>query len=277
MKKRDLIVFILLFFLSPFLAPSLFPAPDTQTPPAGPAIPFGEHLVYDIYWFGRQVGTGEVEVGQKTIDKGRVVFNVVGTAQANDFLENIYPVHDQVQSWIDASTLESLQFEKKIDENGNQSDEVDVFDAVSKKGRHLSLKSGEKKDFSIALPAQDVASAVYWVRRQKLVPGQSPFKIVLSCNQKNWELEIKAIRRETKKLRGLGVVDSILVVPRLRVNGVLDTRGKAWVYLKNDAFHTPFLVKVQTPFGPVLGLLRPPQINEPLGPKSRKDDLPSNE
>jgi hypothetical protein len=267
MTNRSLTAILAIFCFSIISAPLIIPAPsdlaaDTGAlktviqPPAVRTLPLGEHLVYDIFWFGYKVGVGEAEVREKTEFKGREVFHVVGTAKSNDFLEDVYPVYDEAHSWIDASTLESRQFEKKTDEDGQQEDEIDIFDSAGKKGHHRSVKNGENKDFNLTAPVHDAASAVYWVRRQTLVPGQSPLKVVLTCNQKDWELEINVIRRQIKKLPGQGVVDSILVVPTLRVNGILDTRGKIWVYLRNDPLHTPLLIKVKTPFGPVLGVLR---------------------
>lgn len=258
MANRNLIAFLLLFCFSFGLTAPAFAA--TEAPAlAVQTLPLGERLVYDIYWFGYKVGVGEVEVREKTALNGHEVFHVVGTAKSNDFLEDIYPVYDTAQSWIDVSTLESRQFEKNVDEDGDQDDETEVYDAGGKKGHYESLKTHAKKDFSVTVPVHDAASAAYWVRRQKLEPGQAPLKIVLSCGQKDWELEINVISRQIKKLPGQGVVDSILVVPKLRVNGVPDTRGKTWVYLKNDALHTPLFIKVKTPFGPVLGILRPAQ------------------
>lgn len=215
----------------------------------------GERLIYEVFWMGAPVGLGTLEVKEMTTLDGRRAFHVVAVAETNEFLSNIYPVHDEVHSWIDAETLQSLQFEKKVSEGSYRADEKIVYDPAHQKAFYESLKNGSKKEFSIHTPVQDILSAFFWVRRQPMELGKS-FKTTVNSDEKDWDLELEVIRRENKELRGRGVFDTILIEPKTRLKGVLEKRGRVWIHLKNDAFRTPICITFKTPFGPVVGVLK---------------------
>ncbi len=99
-------------------------------------------------------------------------------------------------------------------------------------------------------------SAFFWVRRQAFIAGRS-VRTTVNNGEKDYGLEVDLLRRETRELRGQGVLDTLLVEPRSRYQGILDKRGRVWVHLKNDAARTPLIVTFRTPFGPIVGVLKP--------------------
>ena len=125
-----------------------------------------------------------------------------------------------------------------------------------KKGYYHSLKNGSEKEFDISVPVHDAISAFYWARRQFLWPG-TVAKTTVNNGEKDYDFHFIALRRETKELRG-GSVDTILVEPKSHYRGILDKRGRVWVHLLNDALRTPAVVRFQTPFGPIIGVLKNP-------------------
>src|SRR3989338_5534168 len=166
--------------------------PQVRAEEAPPAIPVGEHLVYKITWLRIPIGIGEVWAKEKTTLNGREVYHIVGKIETNKVLSKIFPMHDEAHSWIDAETLESVQFEKKVDELRTHAHERLIFDRQAKKGRYESFITGERYEFPVTVPVHDVFSAMYWARRQKAVPG-TPLKTVLCADQKDWALTIHII------------------------------------------------------------------------------------
>lgn len=219
------------------------------------SIPLGESLTYDVSWMGIPVGIGTLHVKEKTIFNGREAYHVVAVAQTNEFLSRIYPVRDEVHSWIDVSTLQSLGSRKTVSEGFYRADEQVVYDEANKKGFYESLKNGSKKEFAIAVPAHDAISAFYWARRQPLEPGTS-LQTTVNNGEKDYSLEVRVLERGPKELRGRGALDTILIEPRSRYQGLLDKRGRVWVHLLNVPSRTPLLVTFHTPFGPITGALR---------------------
>lgn len=195
-------------------------------------IPLGERLVYHMSWLGVPIGTAELWAKEKTTMNGKEVFHVVGIMQTNKFLSAIFPVHDEIHSWIDAETLTSIKFEKKISEGKTRSHESMEFQK----------------------PAHDVISAFYWVRRQQLTPGQS-VRTVVTADRKEWALELVVLKRETLELRGWDPVDTLLVEPRSRVAGLPEKKGKSLMNLSDDSSKKPVRITYKAPFGRIAGIL----------------------
>lgn len=257
-RTRWYVVLLLLLLSVPAYAESNFAgkksAPFAAVAPSQ-EIPLGEHLLYDVSWMGVPVGFGELWVKEKVMFEGREAYHVIAVARTNDFLSKIYPVRDEVHSWIDIKTLQSLGSEKKASEGNYRADERVVYDEVNKKGHYESLKTGEKKEFTIAVPVHDPVSAFYWVRRQALQPGKT-LKNTVNNGEKDYSLEVDVVRREAKEIRRRGVMEVILIEPRSRLQGILEKRGRVWVHLKNDPSRTPLLFTFYTPFGVITGALQ---------------------
>lgn len=231
----------------------------TRVPP-NQEIRLGEHLVYKITWLRIPVAIGDLWVKEKVTLNGRKVLHVVGILETNRILKKIFPMQDEAHSWIDAKTFESVQFEKKVDEIKIKAHERMVFDAAKKKGYCESLKTGEKKEFKITAPVHDVLSVVYWARRQVLEPGKSAH-IVLTANQKDWALEVKAVKNETVKVFGRKM-ETLRVEPNTVSEGV-PRRGMAHFNITNDSLRIPVRGVYKAPFGSVVGTLQ--KIEFPLG------------
>ena len=258
---RGAVILFLVLIASPVQAANNFASNarkiESKGPLVAPAqkIPVGEKLAYEVSWMGVNVGIGTLEIKATIELEGRRAFHVVAIAETNEVLSKIYPVHDEVHSWIDAETFQSLQFQKTVSEGFYRANEVTKYDAANKKGHYESLKNGTKKEFDIHVPAHDIISAFYWARRQPLEPGKT-VKTIVNSDEKDWDLEIETLRRDTTQVRGWQAFDTLLIEPKTRLKGVLEKRGRVWIYLKNDPSRIPILIQFKTPFGPIVGVLK---------------------
>jgi len=223
-------------------------AEETPVPPV-----IGERLEYKITWLGIPVGTGELWVKEKTTLGGREVIHLTGSIKTNKVLRKIFPMNDIADSWIDAKTLQSLQFEKNVNELREKAHERMVFDAGSKKGHYESFTTGKKHDFNITVPVHDVFSAIYWVRRQPLVPGET-LKTVVIANQVDWALDVKVLR--TEKVKVNGEKTETFRANLDTVSEGVERIGRAYINITTDASRIPVRLGYKAPFGSVIGTLK---------------------
>ena len=183
------------------------------------AIPLGERLVYRMSWLGIPIGTAELWAKEQITMNGKEVIHVIGRMETNKFLSVIYPIRNEIHSWIDADTLTSVKFEKHISEG--------------------MMKAHEIMEFKT--PAHDVISAFYWARRQPLTPGQS-VRTALIVDGNEWTLEVVVLQRRTLELRGWGQADTLLIEPRGRTAGLPEKKGKSLMDILDDASKIPLRI-----------------------------------
>ena len=224
-----------------------------EPPLAKPVV--GEKLFFDVYWMTFHVGFGSLEVKEEVKLHGREAYHVIAIARTNDFLSKIYPIRDEIHSFIDAEKFRSLEFRKTLQEGRYRADERVVFDHNKKKGLYRSFLNKSEKEIGVASDVNDLVSAFYWFRSQNVPPGKSAH-ILVNSEEKDWDLEMQVLQRETKAIRGRGNVDTILVEPKTRLKGILYDRGRAWINFSTDKTRTPVLITIKTQFGPVRGALR---------------------
>ena len=250
MKKKQ--VSSILFIIWVCLVTGRVSAEETAIK-AIPEIQIGEHLEYKITWLKIPVAVGELWVKEKIILNGYEVIHVVGIIETNKVLRKIFPMHDEAHSWIDATTFESVQFEKNVNEIKMKANEKTVFDPTKKKGYLKSLKTGEKKEFNISVPVYDVLSVIYWARRQELEPGKS-FNTMLTAIERDWALELKVIGHEKVKFQGKKI-DTLRVEPNTISEGK-PRKGMAYFNVTNDSSRLPVRGVYKAPFGNVVGTLK---------------------
>ncbi|MBI2095486.1 MAG: DUF3108 domain-containing protein [Candidatus Omnitrophica bacterium] len=230
-------------------------AREIAAPLAAPRV--GERLVYDVFWMGIPVGIGTLEVKEKTTVDGRRVFHLEATARTGAFLSKLYPVEDQVRSLVDAEKFYSIEFRKTLREGRYRADERVRYDYAARKGYYESFWNKSKKEIPLGPGGyvRDILGVFYWFRLQKAEVGRS-IKTVVNSEEKNWDVELRVLSRQTKEIKGRGAFDTILVEPKTRLKGVLYRRGRALVYFTTDPRRLPVWITLKTPFGPVVGVLR---------------------
>ncbi len=217
----------------------------------------GEKLVFAVSWMGIPVGTGSLEVKEKSILNGRETYHVVALAETNEFLSKLYPVHDEIHSTFDAEDYRSYEFSKTLKEGRYRAEEKIVFDHAAKKGRYESFLNKDKKTVDITQGTMDLLSAFYWFRSQSVkVGGRAETSV--SSEEKDWRTEFRVLRAEIKIIRNHGAFWTLVVEPKTGLKGILYDRGQAWVYFTTSAARIPIWITLKTPFGPVVGVLENP-------------------
>lgn len=215
---------------------------------------FPEKLVYEVAWGIIGVGEATLEAERIVDFNGRPAYHIVSRAYSNKFCDGFYKVRDVNESWMDAVTLTSLGYKKEVREGHFHRDEW----LLSQEGRWIGKWAGRDGNFSVqtgtAPPtAQDILSAMYYLRGKTLTPGT---EIVLDVNtRQNWPLIVKVLRKEKIKTPA-GRFDAFVIEPFMRHEGIFVQKGnRLQVWLSDDPKRVPVQMKVEVFFGSITAKL----------------------
>ena len=218
---------------------------------------FPEKLTMDVTWGLLSVGEATLGVDKLVMFNGRPAYHLVSEARSNSFCDAFYAVRDLNESWVDARTLTSLGYSKKLREGLYYRDVWVLYDRdagtfverQTKKNGSFTVKTG-----TIPAQVQDILSSVYFLRTHDLPDGG---QVVVDVNTpENWPLVVKVTKRETVKL-ARGRTPAVLIEPAMRREGLFIQKGKRLrLWLSDDAAKRPLMMKVDVFFGHITAVLR---------------------
>ena len=218
---------------------------------------FPEKITLQVSWGMLDVGEATLSVDRIVLFNGRPAYHLVSEAKSNAFCDTFYRVRDLNESWLDARTLTSLGYSKKLREGGFFRDEWVLYDRDA--GAFVARRVNKDGSFAVrtgTIPARvhDILSSIYYTRAQELPAGG---EVVVDVNTPdNWPLSIKVKERETVKTHA-GKFPAVLVEPEMRREGLFVQKGKRLrLWLSDDAQKRPLLMKVEVFFGHVTASLR---------------------
>ena len=212
---------------------------------------FPERLVFDVSW-------GLLSVGHATLGVERVVrfaatpaYHIVSEAVSNGFCDTFYKVRDLNESWVDAKTMTSLGYSKKLREGKFFRDEWVVYDKPEK--RFLSKTTNRDRSFSYASGAipssvQDVLSSVFYVRTGSSPTPRSSWTSAPSRPGLCWARDPQGGSDPA------GTFDTVLVNPPC-ARKASSSKGKGCRSGSRTTLKTPVLMKVEVFFGHVTAKL----------------------
>ena len=217
----------------------------------------GETLEYDIYWGMIYVGRSYLKIERTVEISSRPAWHIVSEARSGAFINNFYKVADRNDSWMDAETLQSYGYYKKISEGGHFFNEWLVFDGAGK--RYYGVKMNKKRQptaFEGLLegPVNDVLSALYRIRTMQIGPGQS---VQMDVNTKrNWRITIKSKKSE-KISTPYGKKKCMLFEPMAGEEGIFVAKAgkRMLVWITEDELKVPMMLKAEIFIGSVTAKL----------------------
>jgi hypothetical protein len=240
------------------ISPAQLMGPEMPYEPEYKRLPvFPEKLTLSVSWGLLSVGEATLGVDKIVMFNGRPAYHIVSEARSNSFCDTFYQVRDLNESWLDARTLTSLGYSKKLREGRYYRDVWVLYDRDA--GTFVERQTRKNGSFEVktgTIPAQvqDILSSVYYTRSRPLPDGGS---VVVDVNTPdNWPLVVKVMKRETIKVPA-GQYRSVLVEPAMRREGLFIQKGKRLrLWLSDDAARRPLMMKVEVFFGHITAVLR---------------------
>jgi len=208
----------------------------------------GERLEFSISYGPIVAGNAVMEIKEITRYNDHKCFRLVSTAESNKFFSLFFKVDDKVESLMDIYGLFSLHFEKHLREGKYRADRYVDFDQK----QHLAFADGDT--IPIQEYVQDALSSLYYVRTLHLQVGNSVF-VENHSDKKNYSLEVKVLKREKVRVPA-GEFNCLVVEPMLRAGGIFKHKGKLTVWLTDDQFKIPVLMKSKVAVGSIASKLK---------------------
>ena len=204
----------------------------------------GEYFQFSIDWNGLNGGSSLMQVQNLHTVDGRRCYRIVTKAESNSFVSRFYKVRDRAESSVDAESLFSRRFVKRLREGGYKKD-VDVrFDQEARKAVYSN-----GKEYDVARGVHDVLSAFYYIRTRPLVAGTT-VAVPTHDNEKSYEMEVQVLRREKVEVPA-GKFSCVVVEPKLKSEGIFKSKGSMQVWLTDDDRRLPVMVKSAVPVGSI--------------------------
>ncbi len=224
-------------------------------------IPFskGERLKFDVYYGFLRLGTLNMRVLREDTLRGHNVFVIMMDAHSEG-AGALFTVADTIYSFVDADSLYTLRYIKKLRE-GKFNDSL-LIDYYPDSG--FALYSKGKKKENLLYGAVDPLGLYYYIRTLEL-KSKDTLKVPYHVDRRNKDAKIFVAGIRSCKDRGRKTKCYVLK-PDLQ-GGIIKGGGKAEIYLTADSLRLPVFMKSKLYFGSLkvrLASYTPPK--KPLSP-----------
>ena len=224
------------------------PLPGTTTDLPLRDVPFkiGEQLTYQVYLANTPQPAGTITFTLKA--RGRY-FNrdgllVTVTAQTTGPGSRVFPVNDQISSYIDPTTLLPFRTELNLSEGKYRYNRA--YNLDQNRGAAVA---DTKERIEIPVGTHDLISTFYSIRTFDLLLGKQNAISIMATTQPR-SLLVKAQRRETIELGGQRI-PAIMLTLTLPTDDPQSDLLQIRMWVGDDARHLPLRITAVTPLGAV--------------------------
>ena len=211
----------------------------------------GERLEYVLKWAGIAAGDSVMEIVEGDIVDGVPLYRVISAATSRSLVDVFYKVRNRYETHIHSMDGFSRKYLFNMREGGKRGIRALIFD----QDRHIVTRIVRKNDqtqskvYEIPAGTHDNLSALYALRNESLQVGDSVTYRVFE-SRKNWELIIDVIAAEETKVKA-GTFRTVVVYPKLKFEGIFRRKGELHVYMTDDKWHIPVLMKSKVKIGSI--------------------------
>lgn len=219
-------------------------------------LPFGvgEKLEFDVSFEFVIGGHAIMEVESIQKFDGHDCYVIVSSARSTRTVDFFYKVKDRIESWRDVDGGFSRQFVKNLREGSHEYSKRVEYHPVDSVGFLFEKKSPKIPDtLEVIGEIQDVLGAFYELRTRPLYPDSSVWIDVHDIRDR-YQLEIRIHDRERIEVPA-GTFDCFRIEPLLESSGLFRKEGDMEIWITDDEYRIPVLMKSWLYFGRVFAKL----------------------
>lgn len=220
----------------------------------------GEEMEYKVVFGFVPAGKAKLAVLDTTRLNGELVMRAMSSARSAKAYDLIFKVRDTIETWIDADSVYTHQFRKRLHEGTYNDDKLVKFD-LAEWLVHWWDDGKAKPVIAVPPRVQDVLSAGFKARLLPLAVGDTMYITTHDVN-KTYDLMVITHARETVECE-LGSFDCLKVEPVFRSGGLFkkERGARVYVWVTNDQYRIPIRMQSRVSFGSFMAVLdnyRPP-------------------
>lgn len=218
----------------------------------------GEELVYAIKYGPVRAGTATLSVVGLEWANGGLCYRLRSRVQSSRFFSTFFKVDDITESWLDVDGLFSRRYVRNLEEGSYRKNEAVQIYA----DRNQALYFPSQDTVAVMPGAQDILSILYFARGLNLDVGQGVM-IPSHADRKNTEVELRVLTRETVKVPA-GTYLCGVVEPLLKTAGLFKHEGRLTLWVSDDAFRVPVVMKSKVKVGSIVAVLESHRKGTPV-------------
>ncbi len=209
----------------------------------------GEKVTMEVSYFAAVAGDMTLETRNFVTVNGRKSYNFAGTARSTSIFAMFYAVEDWFETYVDFETLVPYSYSLHVKETKQLRETRTLYDFPAAKARYWDKKINEEKkleeeryEWGIPAYAQNVFSAVYYLRAFTLTPGKK-IQFRISHEKENLVMTSEALRRERISTPA-GTFDTVVLKPSIALDGIFKPVGDIFVWMTDD--DRKFIVRLES-------------------------------
>ncbi len=209
----------------------------------------GEKTILNISYFAVSAGELELQVLPDKQVNGEKAHHWKVYARSNNLFSRIYKVDDSADTYVSYDSLLPISLQIHLKESAQLKESRTFFDWEKLKGhfweKRIHKEKGERAknfEWDILPFSQNVISAAFYLRTFTMKPGkQLAFRV--ADEGKNIVFTAVVVKEERLKT-DIGEIDTILIKPKITVDGVFQQVGEILVWLSND--DRKFIIRLES-------------------------------
>jgi len=232
------------------------------------ALPFGpgEELVFQVKMLGVKSGTAQFNVGAPEQVEGISAWPIVMVARSTGLTDVVFQVRDRFVSFWDPVGGLTVEGRLNASEGGKKRSMAMRFQRQTSQGPARvevmveDARGTTTASSDMAPDAQDVQSAVYWLRTRPLLVGEHD-SLPIIAGKRQWTMQAEVMAQAPLETPA-GRFDAVRVEISTAFAGKLQSRKAVEAYFSADARHLPLRFDADLLLGKMTAELMHYQVGE---------------
>ena len=216
--------------------------------PARP-IRVGEYLKFSVRYGIISAGDAYLEIPEVRSFHGRPVFTLVARAESNKFFSAFYRVRNRIESYWDTTGF----FSRRFSENRHEGSYRELSEITFDYERGEAVYKGGGPPIAIPPQCQDALSSFYFSRTQPLPMGGSVI-FDYHASHRSQPIEVRVLGRQRIETPA-GTFNCVAIEPILKAAGIFSNQGRLVIWLTDDEYRMPVLMKSKVTIGSITVIL----------------------